>query len=428
LLDGAALAQRKKAASEAAAKTSGRPVPQGRDWRNPSRPPPMAALETDAQLSRVAHADTLALPANDASLRRQQPPAPGAARYLDAALAVAVATGGSDLHVHSGAPLYLRLDGKLRPMGTEGPLSRETAERVIAELLDPAQWMQLMVEGDLRFAYELPGVGRFRAHAYCQERGTDIVFRILPKQIAAPEELGLGAALRSLSEHPAGLCVCSGPAGSGKTTSLAALTRAMASTRALHVVTLESPIELVHTAGLGLIEQREIGRHVASFAEGIELAQHQGADLIVVSDLSAPGAIEASLRAVRGRCFVLGSVRANSSAQTFSKLLRAAEAFQAERLRSELAGALRLMLHQRLVARARTAGRVAAFESVVNSAQVAQLIREDKLQQLPAAMAAGKGAGMLSLDDALDELLRAGTISAEAARRAAHRRERFKTA
>jgi twitching motility protein PilT len=430
LLTGAALAQRRKAATDAeaaASKSSARPVPQGRDWRNPSRPPPLAALGSEAHLSRGGQAEAVAWPANDAPLRKPKLPSPEAARYLDAALAVAVESGASDLHVHSGSALHLRIDAKLWPMNSEHTLSRENAERVIAEVLDESQWMQLMIDGDLRFAYELPEVGRFRAHAYCQERGTDIVFRILPKQLATPEKLGLTAALGSLPEHVAGLCVCSGPSGSGKTTTLATLAQSIAATRALHVVTVESPIEFLHSPGLGLIEQREVGKHVASFAAGIELAQRQGADLIVVSDLGASGALEASLRAVRGRCLVLGSLRASSSAQALSKLLHATDAQHAERLRAELAYALRLLLHQRLVPRAKGPGRVAAVESIVNSAALAQLIREDKLQQLPAVMAAGKGAGMLSLDEALDELLRAGTISTDSARRAAQRRDRFKS-
>jgi twitching motility protein PilT len=425
---GFAARQAEAAAVASAPKPRARPVPQGRDWRNPSRPPPMAASDRDPPVGRLAHAETLILPANDAQPNRLKLPSADARRYLDAAVAVAVENGASDLHVHSGAAPHMRIDGKLWPMASDAVLPREAVERVIAELLDEAQWMQLMVDGDLRFAHEsLDGV-RCRAHAYCQERGTDIVMRLLPKQIPAPEKLGLSMALRYLPEHAAGgLCVCSGPAGSGKTTTLASMTQALTSARALHVVTLESPIEFVHGAGLGLIEQREVGTHVASLATGIDLAQRQGANLIVVSDLAAPGVIEACLRAVRAGCLVLGSLRASSSGQALGKLLRAFDPANAERQRAELAYALRLLLHQRLLPRAKTPGRVAAFESVVNSAQVAQLIREDKLQQLPAMLAAGKGTGTLSLDEALEELVRAGTIDAEAARREAHRRERFRT-
>ena len=405
-----------------------RPVPSGRDWRNPSHPPPpTAAFDLDAAMVQVAHADTLALPANDSPGHRLRAPDVDAPRYLDAALRMALEAGGSDLHVHSGAPLSVRIDGKLWPLTGEVSLTRAAAERVIAEVLDDYQREQLALEGEVRFAYDLPDVGRFRAHVYTQERGTDVVFRLHHPQLPEPEKLGLSTALRCLREQPPGLCVCSGPPGSGKSTSLAALAHAFANERALHVVTLEDPIEQLHDSGLGVFEQRELGRHVASFSEGIELAQRQAADVIVVSDLSAPGALEACLRAARGHGWVLGGLRASSSAQALSKLL-GGDATRAEALRLRLAHALRLLLHQRLLPRSRGAGRILALESLVNTPQVAQLIREDKLQQLPAVMAAGRSTGMLALDDALDELVRAGAVTLEAARRAAHRRERFKAA
>jgi twitching motility protein PilT len=432
LLGGAALAQRHQAEVNAAAlRRSRRPVPSGRDWRNPSQPPPPTeALDTDGALGRAAHADTVALPANDVSARPRS--APGLAadtpRYLDGALAVALQSGASDLHLHSGAQLCMRVDGKLWPLTDGVAITRDVAERVIAEVLDQAQRLQLALEGELRFSYELAGVGRVRAHAYSQERGTDIVFRLSPSPLGSAEKLGLSSMLRSVREQPAGLYVCSGPAGAGKTTTLAALTQALVSERARHVVSVESPIEIVHAAGLGLVEQREVGRHVSSFAQGIELAQQQGADIIVVSDLGADGALEASLRAASARCLVLGGLRASSAVQAISKLLRARDARHAERLRFELSHALQLVTHQRLLPRAKGTGRVLALETLVNTPQVSLLFREDKLHQLPAAMSAGRSHGMLLLDDALEELVRAGTISHEVARRVARRRERFKGA
>jgi twitching motility protein PilT len=429
LLGGAALAQRHQAEASSPPARRPRPVPSGRDWRNPSRPPPpAAALDAELGYGRVAHADTLALPANDAPARPASTPAIDTPRYLDGALEAAVQSGASDLHLHSGAQLCMRVDGKLLPLTGGVAIERDVAERVIAEVLDESQRMQLALEGELRFSYELDGVGRFRAHAYLQERGTDIVFRISPSELASADKLGLSAIVRALREQPAGLCVFSGPAGAGKTTTLAALTQTLLGDRARHVVSVESPIEIVHPAGLGLVEQREVGKHVSSFAQGIELAQRQGADVIVVSDLSADTALEASLRAASARCLVLGGLRASSAVQAVTKLLRARDARQAERLRFELAHALRLVAHQRLLPRAKGAGRVPALETLVNTAQVSVLVREDKLHQLPAAMSAGRTQGMLLLDDALEELVRAGTISNEAARPVAHRHERFKGA
>ncbi|HEY2735007.1 MAG TPA: ATPase, T2SS/T4P/T4SS family [Polyangiales bacterium] len=424
LLSGAALSSRRP--PEAATRAR-RPVPSGRDWRNPSRPPPpTAALDADPGLLRVSHADTMALPGSAGANRFPQAPALDAPRYLERALEIALQAGASDLHVHAGAPLAIRVDGTLFSLSTSA-LTRDDTERAIAEVLDETQRTQLLLDGDLRFSHET-ALGRFRAHAFGQSRGTDIVFRLLPKQLAAAETLGLGPALRSVRDLAPGLFIFSGPAGSGKTTTLAALTAALANDRARHIVSIEDPIEIVHEAGLGLIEQRELGEHVDDHAGAIRLAQLQAADVIVVSDLGEDGALEAALRAASARCIVLAGLRASSAAHALTRLLRVEAARAGERLRHELAHAMRVVMHQRLLPRAKGEGRVVAFECLINTPQVAQLVREDKLPQLTAAMSAGRNLVMILLDDALDELVRAGTITSDAARRAAHRRDRFKGA
>jgi twitching motility protein PilT len=193
----------------------------------------------------------------------------------------------------------------------------------------------------------------------------------------------------------------------------------------LHVVSIEDPIELTCDTGLGLVEQREVGKHVPTFAAGIEWAQRQGADVIMVADLEAKGCLEACLQAARARCLVLAGLRASSCASALSKLMSAPDVVDHEALRFELAYGLRLALSQRLMPRARGAGRIAVFEQVINTSQVTQVIREDKLQQLHAVMAAGKTAGMSTLDDALDELVRTGAIALDSARLLARRSERF---
>jgi twitching motility protein PilT len=425
LLETSGHEERRRAFNEATNAAAMRPVPTGREWRNPSRPPPpTAAFEAETSFAHIA-AD-IAAESVERNPRGLNAAALTEPHFVMRALAVANEFGASDLHLHSGSPVCARVDGQLFPLLGEQLLSRAAAERVIAELLDETQRTQLLVDGEVRFAYEMESIGCLRAHAYAQERGTDLVVRILPKEIGTAEKLGLAAALRTLRDAPAGLCVCSGPAGSGKTTSLAVLVHALSSERALHVVSIEQPIELIHDVGLGLVERREVGVHVASFAEGIEWAERQAADLIVVADLSAPGALAASLHAARARCLVLAGLRASSAANALAKLINSEPAQSAELSRFELAQSLRLLLNQRLLPRARGAGRVAAFETVPNSSALAQLIREDKLQQLPAAMAAGKAVGMSTLDDALDELFRSGVITSETKSRASRKRDRFK--
>jgi twitching motility protein PilT len=253
-----------------------------------------------------------------------------------------------------------------------------------------------------------------------------LALRLLPREVPPAERLGLGPALRALRETPHGLCVCSSPAGAGRTTSLFALTRGLIAERALHVVSIEDPIELMHGSALGLVEQRELGQHVASFAEGVEWALRQSVDVIVISDLLAPGALEACLHACRARCLVLAGMRASHAGSALARLIHGSA--NPELARCELAHGLRLLLQQRLVPKARVPGRVAAIEQLVNTPQIAQLIRDDKLQQLPAVMSASKGAGMALLDDVLDELVRVGTISPEVAHKTARRGDRFKAA
>jgi twitching motility protein PilT len=415
--------QRKlREALEAGMRAPAHPVPTARDWRNPSRPPPPSDAFEGESLARAERADTLR--ASEAP-NRSRAPALELPRFVDRALAASVELGASDLQLQVGAPACVRIDGELTPLGSAGPLTSTQMEQALHEVFDESQHTQYALAGELRGTYEAAGVGRFRAHAYSSERGDNLALRILPRDIPSPERLGLGPALRVLRESLWGLCVCSGPAGSGKTLSLAALTKALALERALHVVSIEQPLELAHDAGLGIVEQREVGRHVPDFAVGIRWAELQGADVIVVSDLAAPGALEASLRVARSRRLVLGGLRASSSAAALAKLMHPADPQRGELRRFELAHCLRLLLHQRLLPRARGTGRVAAFEQAVNNGAIAQIIRENKLQQLPAVLAAGKAAGMQTLDAALDELVRTGTIALDQARRIAQRRERF---
>lgn len=406
-----------------------RPVPSGRDWRNPSRPPPPNA---NFDAVEVPPAGRVVTPepgtgSDLADARRMKAPPLDTPHYIDRAIELCQEFGASDLHLHAGAAASVRVDGKLWALTGEQRFSADDTERILAEILDDASQLQLQlqVDGELRFVYELHGGLRARAHVYTSELGQNLVMRLLPREVLPPERLGLGPAMRTLREAPYGLCVCSGPAGSGKTTSLYAMARALAQERALHVVSIENPIEIVHEASLGVIEQREIGPHVSSLAGGIAWALRQNADVIVVSDLLAEGALSAALQACRARCLVLGGVRASSTAAALVKLMNAGRG-DPDQQRGDLAQGLRLLLQQRLLPKARMHGRVAVVEQLVNTPQVAQLIRDDKLQQLPAVMGASKQAGTTALDDALDELVRVGTITPEAARTVARRSERFK--
>lgn len=422
-----------------------------RGWRNPSRPPPPSRTATAPEppealghhaAARVSTAAWTPAPAPNSSLRpagnspaSAPAPQPTAAvasvptlasdsRYLDQLLALAVETGASDLHAHSGSPVLARVDGALWPLTADAPLTRPAAEQVIAEIMTDAQWDELQLGGEVRFSYELAGVGRFRAHAYRQAHGLDIVFRALPLHIADPKDLALpGRMLKHVLEARSGLFILSGPPGSGKTTTLATLVHVLANEHNLYVATAESPIEIVHGPGLGLIEQREIPLHAHNVAECIEHAVSLGADVIGVAELNTPSAIMAALQAALSGCAVLAVVQAESPWASVAQLLSHFTGTERAHMRAKLSIALKAVFTQHLMPRSSARGRIPAIEMLLGTAQVAQLIAEEQLEGIEALMASQQVPGMQTLEAALHELARARMITPEVAQRAA-RRER----
>lgn len=401
----------------------------GREWRNPSRPPP-PSVGFDIEIGPVtplprAPSGALGLGQFElASVFQASAPGYDEPRYIERALELCELAGASDLMLHAGAVPYVRVDGSLRVWSPQPPLAAEQLDQMLLEILDESQLLALSVDGEHRCIYELPSGLRVRTHAFASDHGPNLVLRLLPRAVLSPEQLGLGSVLEQLRAAPHGLWICSGPAGSGKSSTLCSLIQALAAERALHIVSLEQPIEHAFSGGLGLYDQRELGKHVASYAEGIDWAVAQAADVIVVADLLAPRALAASLRACRAGRLVLAGLRASSSQKALSSLLCASEP-ESELLRLELSHALKLLLHQRLVPLAKGPGRVAAFEQLVQSAPLCQLIREDQLSQLPTVLAAGRSVGMVSLDDALDALVAADSITLAAACAAVRSGARF---
>lgn len=434
-----------------------------RGWRNPSRPPPSmpaAARSEPIDGGAVSAArsswkpapepmnvkaslrPTVVQPAVTASLQPTVvqpaviPGSPGLqptaapsvrsdSRYLDQLLALAIETGASDLHAHSGSPVLARVDGALWPLTADAPLTPPAAEQVIAEIMTDAQWDELQLGGEVRFTYELAGVGRFRAHAYRQAHGLDIVFRALRDDIVDPKDLSLPARmLLHVLEARSGLFIVSGPPGAGKSTTLATLAYVLANEHNLYVVTAESPIEVVHGPGLGLIEQREIPLHAHNFAECIEQAVTLGADVIVVSELSSASAIAAALQAALSGVAVIAAVQAESPWAALAQLLAHMTGPERVHARVKLSLALRAVYTQHLVPRFNARGRIPAVEMLLGIPQVAQLIADDQLENLESVIASHlQLPDMQTLEAALHELVRSRMITPEVAQRAA-RRER----
>jgi twitching motility protein PilT len=345
--------------------------------------------------------------------------------YLGKALALALRHGASDLHVHSGAPLLVRVDGQLRPLSTATQLSAEAAEKVIAEITSDAQWALLARKGEVDFACELPGLARFRANVYRQQRGLDAVFRIIPRKPPSLEELGLPARLARLTDFRTGLLLCTGPAGCGKSTTLAALIDTLVQTRADHILTIEDPVEYVYPVGRALVNQRQVGEHTGSFSRALRAALREDPDIIAITELRDRETIALAISAAETGHLVLGTLHTGNAAQTIHRIVSSFPQNEQEQVRVMLAESLRAVVSQRLVPMAIGRGRVPAIELLMVNAAVSNLIREDKTHQLPSVMQTGKAAGMVTLDDSLQELVSAGIIAADAARKVATKKERF---
>jgi twitching motility protein PilT len=397
---------------------AGRSVRQPSDPNVPAQGYGYQPAETP-QRSRAAEAVAAALAGTRAAT------VASASSYLGRALALALQKGASDLHAHSGAPILIRIDGTLRPLSGNDPLTPSAADKVIAEVMGEAQKATLAAKGEVDFACEVPGVARMRVNVYRQQRGTDAVFRLVPRDAPTLDQLGLPARLGRLTDFRTGMVLCTGPAGSGKSTTLAALVSGLAQSRADHILTIEDPVEFVYPPGKALVNQRQLREHTSSFARALRAALREDPDVIVITELRDRDTISLAISAAETGHLVLGTLTTGNASQTISRIVSSFSAEEQEQMRVMLAESLRAVISQRLVPKAKGGGRVPAVELLMVNTAVSNLIREDKTHQLPSVMQTGKAAGMMTLDDSLDDLVRAGTITAESARRYAVRKERF---
>jgi twitching motility protein PilT len=331
--------------------------------------------------------------------------------------------GASDLHVHSGAPLKLRLHGRL--VDVSGVVEREEAEELIRGLLDEAQRARLEEELQIDFAYAIPEVGRFRANAYRQLRGLDAVFRAIPPEPPTLAELGMPASFERLASFHQGMVLFTGPAGCGKSSTMAAMVRMINERRPDHIITVEDPIEFVHRSRRCVVNQRQVGPHTGSFARALRAALREDPDVIAIGELRDLETISLALTAAETGHLVLGTLHTSSAIRTVNRLLGVFPPDQQAQIRVMLSESLRAVVSQRLLPRADGRGRVAAVEVLMNTQAVGNLIRDRKTFQLVSIMQTGGTRGMCLLDASLAELVRSGAITEEAARREAEKPEAF---
>jgi twitching motility protein PilT len=380
-----------------------------------NRPP--GAAQPTAPAPRPAPApQPQAVPAPPVSLDGPRP--------LDRLLERTLRAGASDLHIHSGSPVKLRTHGRLTELSAS-PLDAATAERLIAEILTAEQSAALRQHGQVDFAYTLPGLGRFRCNAYRQQRGMDAVFRAIPPQPPALEDLRLPSTLARFANFHQGLVLLTGPAGCGKSSTLAALLNIINDERRDHIITIEDPIEFLHPSKGCVVNQRQVGPHTGSFARALRAALREDPDVIAIGELRDLETISLALTAAETGHLVLATLHTSSAIRTVNRVLGVFPPNQQEQIRTMVAESLRAVVSQRLVPRADGNGRMPVLEVLVANKAVGNLIRDNKTFQIRSVLQTGGALGMCLLDSSLSELVKNGTITREEALRHAEEPQRI---
>jgi len=323
-------------------------------------------------------------------------------------LARAVTAGASDLHLAAGQIPMLRLEGDLQRMNLPALVPADLAEGM-APLLAEHQRRQWAQGDELDLALELPALGRFRLNLFRQLNGPGATFRLIPGRIATLDELDLGDVYQAVAQCTDGLILVGGPTGSGKSSTLATLIDQLNRERALHIITLEDPVEVIHSSQRSLINQREIGRHSGGFAQGLRSALRQDPDVIMIGELRDLESDRLALRAAETGHLVLATVHTRSAASSIDRLVEVFAAEEKPLVRAMVAESLRLVVVQTLVRRV-GGGRVAAREVLVATPAVRNLVREGRMAQLCSVMQAGGAEGMRTMEGAMRELREKGLI------------------
>jgi twitching motility protein PilT len=343
---------------------------------------------------------------------------------IDALLKDLRSKGGSDLHLTAGRPPLIRLHGELEALRPE-TLSVADVEAMIKEVGGEDIAEAFAKSGDHDLAYALPGIARFRCNLFKQQRGPGAVFRIIPEKILTLEDLKAPAALGQLADQRQGLVLVTGPTGSGKSTTMAAIIDAINERYVKHIITMEDPVEFVHKRKKSIISQREVGDHTKSFATALRAAIREDPDVILVGEMRDRETIGLALSAAEMGILVFGTLHTNSAAKTIDRVVDAFPEEEQAQARSSLAESLTAVVAQLLLRTADGKGRCAVHEILLRNSALGNLIREGNTGMLANVIQSGRREGMQTMDDALFALIQAKRITAEEAFSVASDKKRF---
>jgi len=318
----------------------------------------------------------------------------------------------SDLHLSAGESPMVRIHGEMKRIEMP-PVSKENLHMMLYDILNDQQRKRFEEMHELDFSIDLKGIARFRVNAFRQARGEGVVFRVIPSKILTIEQLGLPKSLREVTKNERGLVLVTGPTGSGKSTTLAAMIDIINNSLKGHIITIEDPIEFVHECKKCLINQRELGSHTHSFANALRSALREDPDIILVGEMRDLETISLALTAAETGHLVFSTVHTSGASKTVDRIIDVFPAGQQDQVRAQFAESIQAIVSQVLLKRRDGRGLVPALEIMIGTPAVRNLIREGKVAQLPSAIQTGQKFGMMTLDQSLKELVSRGIVDKE---------------
>jgi twitching motility protein PilT len=341
-------------------------------------------------------------------------------QYFD----IIVESKASDLHMQEGQPPKMRVHGDIQAIRNE-PLTKAEMAQMLSEVVGPKRWEKFEELGDLDCAYELSADSRFRCNLHKHLHGYGGIFRLIPNKIATLEQLKVPTVIKRFANMRGGLVLVTGPTGSGKSTTLAALIDFINSSYSRHIITIEEPIEFVHPNKLSIITQREVGEDTPTFSEGLKNAMREDADVVLVGEMRDLETIALALTAAETGMLVFGTLHTNNARKTVDRMIDVFPSSQQPQVRTMLSASLRGIVAQLLLKKSDGKGRVAVNEILISNNAVSSIIREGAVEKLTDVLISGKGEGMQFMDDAINALLQNGTINAHEAYMKAIDKARF---